>query len=424
MRRFFFSAIGVFLMLGYQNCAQQSFQANELESITPTQSIGTVKSAPQLRSPASVSTPSVVQPAQTAAQPASQPMTNSMTAAPPTATSALQANSSPQAPTVQNMSATLTSTGSTSPPAASSEPIWLITSFQIEYDSKMKRIGSSMWNANQGEIFEAGTRTMVKDLGRDAYYSEIVGNAWLVMDAPELSSPVRVTVIECQRDAINNCKTHIVNPNDLSWSMTSLDNTSLLHSSFMCVNTGQSVSEKRGLIDCGANGVGAFMISDKDPSRFPASVGLPTRGTLMSQNTRGYAEGQFKVIATITEKTPGLEKHSGKLGEYQVSIKNRMDIQLTTNTSSIFESYGIPLVSVNFVGPEGLNDNYTFGSVNCRAESSDGQTIEMSKRMYENRFSFNRAPASMAKGTRVKVSCSAVSFDGQSATAAFEQVKP
>ncbi len=401
-----------------KSAASSTTQANNIlpsaQSVMPTSfSQTTTSSLPAGSSSMTSSTMPQSMPSSSSSSMTSSPSQSSQAMMPSTSSSASAASSSP-APAASAAPATA---------SAPAEPVWLITSFQIEYGAPMKPLGPMTHQTNQGELMEAANRTLLKDTNRDAYYSDIVGNGWLIIEDPEKVSPSRVTVIECQRDAINVCRTHSVNPNDLSWSMAGMDNTYLLHSSFMCVNTGQSVAEKRGLIDCGAQGAGAFMISDRDPRLFSASVNMPTRGTLWSSNTRAFASGKFKVIAKILPTTPELGKFAGVTGEYEVTIKNRMDLQLSVNTGSIFESYGIPLVSVNYVTSEGPMDGVTYKSVNCNAMASNGESLVMEQRMYENRFSFKRAPASLPSGTTVKVSCSATTYDGQSASVAFEQTK-
>lgn len=420
------------VLLGYQNCAKQNFSTQASTGIetqstpkaasttTVSNSIPTVTAVPSNRVPASVPTvsqqpaaqPPVSMPVTTVSQPSPIPTVSPANPTPTVTPAQIQPVNPP--------------TGQQQTPPTYSAPVaedWQIYNFQIVYDSKMIAKPATGYSPNpDGTILEAGNRTLLLDGSRIATYAEITGNAALKIEDPEQTSPVKVTVILCNIHAINDCKSINVDPNKLNWSLQAGQNTSILGTQFLCVNTRQSVSEKRGNIDCGGNGVGEFMLMDRDPSLIP-SLNLPTRGTLLSYNTRGFAEGNFAVRATIPQGYPGLEKFAGRYGEYTVGIKNRMDIQLSVNTGSLFESYGIPLVTVSELGADGPFDGSTFQSVSCVGSTSNGQSFSLSKRQYENRFDVPATLKNLPFGTGITVDCSATRYDGQTAVAKLIQYK-
>jgi hypothetical protein len=297
----------------------------------------------------------------------------------------------------------------------------------VDYDSKMKVTGRPGYSYQPlGELFEAGNRTLIADGSREAMYEEITGNASLKIEDPERISPTKVTMTECYRGRINDCRTHNLDPNKLSWELIGWDSTSILYpdtKNMLCVDTGQSVAEKRGIIDCGARGAGIIILSDRDQSLFAPQLNIPTRGTLLSYNSRGVASGKFIIRASITKDTPGFEQFAGSHADYSVEIKNRLDLHLSTNVSNVFEGYGVPLVSVETISEAGFSDNVTYKSVSCSGTLSNGQSVGMTKRPYENRFSFNSRLDQLPKGTSISINCSASTYDGQSASVRMVQIK-
>ncbi|MBK7962855.1 MAG: hypothetical protein IPK04_17680 [Bdellovibrionales bacterium] len=421
--------LGLLVITSYQNCAQPEFQLattsnKAIQSVEPKEIAIAQPLTPQPPTvqPAESAAPSTTSPAVKQRQPSSEraavtpriPVSAQQPAVPPLSPPAQpqQAPAPQQAPVVPQ---------SQVPPTAAAVEDWIITSFVIEYDSNLKP-GSYSSDMN-GTVLEPGNRTLVNGLNRIATFEEIASNTPLTIEAGVRASPTKVTITECDRHHFNNCKVHDVDPNKLSWSFEGRENTSTLNSMFLCVNTGQSVAEKRGVVDCGAQGVGMVMIFDKDPTLLPANLLLPRRGTLGFSNSRGYAEGTFAVKAKILPDTPGLEKYAGQTGEYTVGIKNRLDLRLSVNTINIFAAYGTPLVTVNVLGEDGLHDNYTFKSIGCQATLASGQTITMTKRQYENRFSFNQKMADLPAGTIVHVDCQATTFDGLEIASKIIQTK-
>ena len=300
----------------------------------------------------------------------------------------------------------------------SCQVVYQFYSLSIGYDSKIKKSG------NVNSILEADTKTYLYDAVngvkiREATYDEVTNSSVsIVMDPSEAIRPVSASLLECSRIASNVCRSRDVDMSKLTWTLEGGNNTSRWQpeSNWLCVNTGQSVVEKRALIDCGASGAVLLMISDK-------IAGPEPRGTILSTNSRGFASGSFTVRASISNSTTGFESYAGRSGSLDIQLENRLDMHLSTN-QSIFEGYGVAVLTTELIVAEGFGANATFKTLTCTAITSTGVSIPMTKRQYENQFDFGSPkPATLPTGTTVTISCSGTLYDDQSASATMVRTK-
>lgn len=295
------------------------------------------------------------------------------------------------------------------------KPVYEFHRLDLEYGGPIQRVPDNQISSAgvKGRLLESGEQVYFSNSGEVAYAEDITarnaatGN-WLnaitsPFTNPDVAMPTQARLVECARGQINNCRTHNIAVTNLEWSISSTQGDASSHSAssnWLCFDAGRSVSDKRGLIDCGARGSVAIMLSAAD-------------GTIRSTNTRGHTNGRFTVRAAIKSSTPGFGNYAGAYGEYPIDLENRIDIKLTSNMTEI-TGYGRMIHWINVIGENGLSDSATLQSKSCRAITDAGVDLPIDFETYNgnNQFSIRAsAVAALPAGThQVKITCTAATY--------------
>jgi hypothetical protein len=287
----------------------------------------------------------------------------------------------------------------------------------IEYNSPIEPIIINF--KESGYVFEPDKKTYLKDTQIEASYEEIVGGAALSDPEFIVINPKKVTITECDKALIRPCKSPVtIDPAKLRWYLVAGANTTISNSNndFVCVNTGQSGSEKRGLPACDPTAAGPGIIKLEKSG---TAAGAPIRGSLSMYNSRGDAGGSFTVVAEISNETTGYTQYAGNVkAELPIMLLNKLDLRITLNTAFFGNDPSANVVTLNtYSSLVGSNGNTTFINQNCTlAKLSSSGAVVWSYTMppilgsAENMFSYpTSAPhkSTLAIGETLQVSCSA-----------------
>lgn len=304
-------------------------------------------------------------------------------------------------------------------------PSWQATSLKVDYPTD-KISAAGILKEGERKFYDFNNPTV------EISYDQMLKGASFVGSEPEYISPTKATLTECKAGVYPpECRPLDVDLNKLKFSVVGYGSDTTPHSpesNWVCINTGQSVAEKRGLIDCGARGAVLVMLNNSDPTLFnPPLAGAKVRGTISNYGSMGYAQGSFKIRAEITSATTGFSKYAGMAVEIPITLVNRVDFHITSNVTDIFATYGGIVFDLEILGENGWVNGATYAARACKIKVGTTEFPVTFDNTYSNTFRYTtaikNAITSAASGTEVQINCEA-NYQGQVGSTFRVEKKP